>query len=265
MLSLFLAHTVPQVVPQKAGRHGAHHRLRSAFAGAAVLLWALLWEGQCLCAQEGTQVAEPRKWGVHFRAAEPGIWSIAARAQGRRHALQGGGWQGYVQCDRGGMVQARFQQWVVLDGQTTLGSGVALNTLGIASLLLSVGFQNGAAHISIPLRQPSASPFQSKWQWSAAFPIIQATRGVADLQWHPGSLPLLSLTAIAQKWTAGVGSTGVWLSFGQPVLGGSSGVEWRLTAGVLRGDIPWTGLDVGSVTARGSDPAQQWHLQWLWP
>jgi len=41
-------------------------------------------------------------------------------------------------------------------------------------------------------------------------------------------------------------------------------VEWRLALGVLRGDIPWVGIDGGAAGTFGSNPADQWHLQWLW-
>jgi hypothetical protein len=264
VLSLFLAHAVLQVVPQEAGRFGIQYRLRSAFVGGAGILCALFSEGQYLSAQEGLHALLPRKWGVHFRAADPGIWTVAARAQGRRAPLKGGGWQGYLQYDQGGTIQGRLQQWVVLGDDAKLGSGLARNARGIGSLLLSVGIQDWAAHITIPLRQPHPRPFQSTWQWSARFPLIQDALGMADIQWHPGSLPLLSLTAVADKWAAGAGSAGAWLSFGHALFGQSAAVKWRLTVGVLRGDIPWTGIDLGSNPAFGSDPAQQWHLQWLW-
>ena len=264
VLSLFLAHAVLQLVPQEAGRFGIQYRLRSAFTGGAGLLCALLLAGQCLSAQEGSQTPVPMEWGVHFRAADPGIWTAAAWVQGSRSPLKGGGWQGYFQYDKGRAIQWRLQQWVVLGDDAKLGSGLAHNAHGIGSLLLSVGIQDWAAHITIPLRQPHPRPFQSTWQWSTRFPLIQRARGMADIQWHPGSLPLLSLTAVAEKWAAGAGSAGAWLSFGHPLFGQSAEVKWRLTVGVLRGDIPWTGIDLGSGSAFGSDPGQQWHLQWLW-
>ncbi|GEM_PF-1731423 len=265
VLSLLSAHTVSGVVPQKAGLFGGKPRLRSAFTGGMGVVFMLLSGGQSMMAQPDAHSHVPGKWGIHLRAADPGIWSLAASAQGHGKRSKGGGWQAYLQCDQGRMVQGRAQHWLRLDDQTLLGSGVELNSQGIGSLLLSVGVQDWGAHITIPLLQPSPRPLNSMWQWSARFPLWQKVRGVADLQWFPGALPRISLTAMASQWTAGAGSNGAWLSFGRPIEGHDSTVEWRMTVGVLRGDIPWVGLDCGSLLAFGSDPLQFWHLRWLWP
>lgn len=264
VLSLFLAHMVAQMVSQKAGLFGKKPRLRSAFAGGGIT-WLLVFSG-CpnLRAQEEARDLVPQKWGLHLRAADPGVWTIALSAQGKRRIGSGGGWQVYLQCSQGGMAEGRLQRWMALDDQVYLGSGFAVNTLGIGSFLLSVGGQHGAAHISIPLRQPAARPLASSWQWSARVPLRNSTYGVADLRWRPGALPLLSLTAASLKWALGAGAAGAWLSWGHPIKG-HTGVEWRVTMGVLRGDVPWMGWDWGSVRAFGSDPAQQWHLSGLWP
>ena len=197
VLSLFLAHAVLQVVPQEAGRFGIQYRLRSAFVGGAGILCALFSEGQYLSAQEGLHALLPRKWGVHFRAADPGIWTVAARAQGRRAPLKGGGWQGYLQYDQGGTIQGRLQQWVVLGDDAKLGSGLARNARGIGSLLLSVGIQDWAAHHHHTIA-PAAS---------AAIPIhVAVVREVSidsGRAWDGGHSVAPWFTAIAVSYRCG--------------------------------------------------------------
>ena len=237
----------------------------SAFAGGVGFLCVLLSTNQGLWAQRVPWEVEPHQWGVHFRAADPGIWTVAARFRGRMRPSNGGGWQGHAQWDQGGAVQLRLQQWVALDDQVKLGSGLGLHFGGTGSLLFSVGVQDWVAHFSIPVYQPAQRPYHTEWQWSLRLPLVRESQGMVDIQWHPGSLPLLSLTAMSNAWSWGIGSTGGWLSCAQPMFGSDRSVEWRLTLGVLRGDIPWAGVDFGSVTALGSDPAQYWHLPWMLP
>lgn len=264
VLSLFSAHTVSFLAPQKAGPFGVQHRLWSAFAGKAVLFCLLLLVGHGLRAQAERRGPGFQKWGVHLRAGDPGIWTVALHAQGGRRPHQGGSWQAYAQCDQGRTAQCRFLNWVVVDQETRLGSGLVWNTSGMGSVLLSVGIQNWAAQVTVPWRQPSSRPFDAHWQWSVRFSVVDRVQAIADVQWQPGSMPLLSFTARSSRWMGRVGSAGAWLSLGWSMNGKKPKVEWRLALGVLRGDIPWVGIDGGAAGTFGSNPADQWHLQWLW-
>ena len=195
-----------------------------------------------------------------IRLGAPGLWSagVAGRVQLDRpvcHAAvkwslakgQAGPWSGGFMSD------------FPVDDKFRLGAGVFRHGQGLASIMLGGADKNCAFQIHIPVIQPSAQPYgASAWcgcnltavQWPARVQLVLRRGGHAALR----------LSVKGAKWEVWMGSEGVavfrtWSRQGRP--------DWRLGAGALRGDIPWTGADWGGTDGMGSDPSRWMALDWL--
>ncbi|MBL6646076.1 MAG: hypothetical protein ISP55_06460 [Flavobacteriales bacterium] len=185
---------------------------------------------------------------------------MEARGSGSRWGLSG--WQAQVVAHRGGHMQGRCQAAVAFDTRTSAGLGLAWDGAGVGQCLLSASGTDWAVQVWMPLRQPAAQPFQPEWQGGVAFPLERSARGFAMMRWRAGSLPRLALVGEFQRWACGVGASGAWWSR-QMTPSESGGVPWSLSLGLLRGNVPWLGVDWGVPYSVGSDPGQGMLRWWF--
>jgi len=252
VLSLFSARPVSCWTPSEVGPIRALPGWWSASLKACWIAWCTVCLGGGLCAQlTGSPRGNPQA-SVSFRAAPPGAWTCAmeARGSGGRWGLSR--WQAQVITHKGGPVQGLCQAAVAFDAQTSAGVGLAWDGAGVGQCLLSAGGPDWVVQVWVPLHQPVAQPFQPEWQGGVAFPLEREARGLALMRWRPGSLPRLTLLGEFKRWTCSVGASGAWWS--RRLKSSESGVPWSLSLGLLRGNVPWFGVDWGVPYSVGSDP-----------
>lgn len=221
-----------------------------------MLLQVIMWVA--CCSSEGA-LCQCAEWMGSFRAAAPGAWSLAGAG---RIGMGGPNRAGCLAMLGGaGLDRLAIDVAVPLNGTTSWGGGMDWRKGGVISAVLSASRQGMAGRISVPVVQPAAHPHAPTWWFGAEVPFGSCCPGRITLQWTPGGWPRLTLMAWGKVFHCGTGSDGAWVGWTAPTASHQPAITVHL--GILRGDIPWSGLDVGDHNGLGSDP---WHWlpnQWL--
>ena len=212
------------------------------------------------CCSSEVSRCQSAEWMGSFRAASPAAWSVAGAG---RIGMEGS--PNRVSClalfGFAGIERVAFDVALPLNETISWGGGLGWRKGGVGSAILSVSGPGKAARISVPIVQPAAHPYAPSWWFGATVPFGSCCPGRITLQWTPGGLPRLTLMALGKALHCGVGSDGAWVGWTAPTSSNEPAIT--LHVGILRGDIPWSGMDVGVDVRLGSDP---WHWlpnQWL--
>lgn len=241
---------------QSGGFDGDPARGPLAIRLGALRLGALLF----LCAPDGIP-GQQAGWMASFRGAVPGIWTMGLAGS----PAMGKDWgtpRGSLLAGPGGLECLKIEIALPLGSDMQWGGGLGWRRDKVGTALLAVSKEGMAARLSIPIVQPAAQPFVPSWWFGVAVAVEEIGKLRVTVEWTPGAWPRLALRASGPTIRAGAGSDGAWVGWtATDGLGPSTGLSLKL--GILRGDIPWGGIDFGSATDVGSDPGQ-WILdQWL--
>lgn len=131
-----------------------------------------------------------------------------------------------------------------------VGVGLGWKRGGIGLVAVQWVGERSGGRVVIPVWQPMAQPFAPEWQGIFVLPGWQDVGVQVAIDWIPGSAPGLRWWAHHRAMEVGLGSDGAWLAWSAP---GGRG-RWRCSIGVMRGNVPWSGVDWGVAHGLGSDP-----------
>lgn len=198
----------------------------------------------------GTVSAQERCVSASVRMAPPGVWT-AGLGIGGRCSRDGGGscwWTSARVSGPGGAAELSACVAARLDSDRRAGLGLEWRGPGAASMVFGASQGHMGAWCAVPLLQPAALRFRPAWGWSWTGRMEDRGDGLVLVEWSGGRLPAVQLVFRHAQWECGAGSRGLWYARGN--AGRASGIRW--VVGLLRGDIPWLGLDWGRSPV-GSD------------
>jgi hypothetical protein len=251
VLSLFPARPVSQGVPRGAGPSCCRGKWPAPI-GCIFILALLLWG-------EGAHAQAPFNLG--FRVGQTGAWTVGLSGKKMRPAQRHSGeLRSSIVLVNGGVLHWSAAAAVPVDADLRAGAGWHWAPGKSAALVLALSGRQCAAKVDIPWLQPAAQPVPSRWWCGCAFDAEQWD-GMATITWSAGQMPVFASSLRGGMWECGVGSQGCWLARILPHDKG--GLSLKLSVGVLRGNIPWSGADVGDYRGLGAHPGRWMEVQWL--
>lgn len=249
VLSLFPARPSPSGVAEEVGLPCALRKVVPASFRLA-MAWLMLAPFHPLAARA-------QSVGASMRFAAPGAWSICGGASLAPGPIKESEtrWKGTFRWGSSGFGGMGLIHLLRVDGESRIGVGCTWYR-GAGGLVHTGVHRTIRWGIHWPLVQPAARPYRPNVWWTWTMDAGQGAVIGIRLDGLPGALPEIAATISRGRWQFVLGSRG---GFAALRLGHPHSTSIHCLLGVARGDIPWCGMDIGTLTGSSALPSGPQH------